>query len=197
MTPADTGLHKLAAQEASMAGGGMSLRFHPLAEIFPLLEGAEFDELVADIKANGLREPIVTYDGMILDGRNRYRACPAAGKAPRFYGAFWAEGKKLYAVDDPATYVISANIHRRHLTAEQKRELIAKLIRATPEKSNRQIAKTAAVSHTHVNKVRAEMEEAGDVETVSTSLDTKGRKQPAKKKRKRGKPTSSQPRAKT
>src|SRR5262245_55724152 len=171
----------------SAADDRNSLQFHPLADIFPLMEGEEFDALVADIKAHGLREPIVTYDGMILDGRNRYRACLAAGKAPRFYGAFWAEGKKLCAVDDPATYVISANIHRRHLTAEQKRELIAKLIRATPEKSNRQIAKTAGVSHTHVNKVRAEMEEAGDVETVSTSIDTRGRKQPATKARKQPK----------
>jgi DNA-binding Lrp family transcriptional regulator len=83
---------------------------------------------------------------------------------------------------DPYAYVISANIHRRHLTAEQKRELIAKLLRAMPEKSNRQIAKQVKASHPHVAKVRAELEKTGDVETVSTSIDTKGRKQPAKRK---------------
>src|SRR5262249_48331951 len=51
-------------------------------------------------------------------------------------------------VTDPVAYVISANIKRRHLTTEQKRELIAKLIKAQPEKSSRQVAKVVGVSHT-------------------------------------------------
>ncbi|HWJ71914.1 MAG TPA: MT-A70 family methyltransferase [Kaistia sp.] len=59
-----------------------SLAFHPLADLFPLIEGAAFDELVADVAANGLREPIVLHQGMILDGRNRWRACWAAGVEP-------------------------------------------------------------------------------------------------------------------
>jgi ParB-like chromosome segregation protein Spo0J len=157
-------------------GRKSELHFHPLADIFPLMEGAEFDELVEDIKANGLRDPIVLFEGKILDGRNRYRACLKAGVDP------YPECHVFnYPGDDPTSFVISKNIHRRHLTAEQKRDVIVKLIKTQPERSNRQIAKEAGVSHTHINKVRAEMEEAGDVETVSTSIDTKGRKQPAKK----------------
>ena len=53
------------------------LAFHPLANVFPLLAGEEFDALVADIQASGLREAIWLYEGQILDGRNRYRACQA------------------------------------------------------------------------------------------------------------------------
>jgi len=151
----------------------MNLRFHPLADVFPLMEGAEFDALVADIKAHGLREPVMVFEGMILDGRNHYRACQSAGIEPTF---------TTYTGDDPVAYVISANIHRRHLTAEQKRDLIAELIKAQPEKSNRQIAKATGVSHPHVAKVRGELEKTGDVETVTTSIDSKGRKQPARKK---------------
>src|SRR6516164_633744 len=99
------------------------LKFHPLANDFPLLEGREFDDLVANIKAHGLHEPIVIFQDQILDGRNRYRACEAAG-------VNYIADNILDPGFDAVAYVVSKNIHRRHLTTEQKRDLIAKLLKA-------------------------------------------------------------------
>ncbi len=88
---------------------------------------------------------------------------------------------KVVIAEDPYAYVLSANVHRRHLTGEQKRELIAKLLKAQPEKSDRQIAETVKASPTTVGTVRAKMESAGDVSKLGTRQDTKGRQQPANK----------------
>ena len=95
-----------------------ALQFHPLADIFPLVEGAEFDELVADIREHGLHEAVVVYEDKVLDGRNRLRACEAAGIDPTF---------TVYTGDDPVAYVISLNLRRRHLDESQRAMVAAKL----------------------------------------------------------------------
>ncbi len=59
-----------------------SLKFHPLAEAYRLMEGEEFQQLVDDIREHGLLEAIVLHEGKILDGRNRYRACGEASTEP-------------------------------------------------------------------------------------------------------------------
>ncbi|KAF0241452.1 MAG: transcriptional activator adenine-specific DNA methyltransferase-like protein, partial [bacterium] len=56
--------------------------FHEVANIFPLMQGEEYKQIVEDIKINGLREPIWLHDNKIIDGRNRYLACIDAGVAP-------------------------------------------------------------------------------------------------------------------
>jgi N6-adenosine-specific RNA methylase IME4 len=94
------------------------LEFHPLADIFPLLEGYELAGLVDDIRAHGLHEPVVLYQGRVLDGRNRLRACEAAGVPCRF---------ETYTGDDPISYVVSLNLRRRHLDESQRAMVAAKL----------------------------------------------------------------------
>ncbi len=90
------------------------LPFHPVANLFPLIDGPEFDALVRDIATNGLLEPIWlnSTDNTIIDGRNRYRACLAAGQVPTFRR--WDGSGSL------VQFVLSLNLHRRHLTSPQR-----------------------------------------------------------------------------
>jgi hypothetical protein len=96
------------------------LEVHPAAELFPLIEGAEFQELVEDIRSNGLRTPILLdAGGRVLDGRNRLRACRAAGVEPRF--------ETWLGSGSPFELVVSLNLRRRHLNESQRAMLAARL----------------------------------------------------------------------
>lgn len=138
------------------------LPVHPLAELFPLTEGDDFERLVADIRKHGLRIPITLYEGMILDGRNRARACEQLGIEP---------ATVEYTGADPRAVVISQNVMRRHLTIEQRKELVMVLHCENPKASNRQIGRSLKLSDHTVAKVRAEndvLPPDHNVEKVST-----------------------------
>ena len=170
------------------------LPVHPAADLFPMMSEAELLELANDINKNGLREKVSVYNDpvigdCVLDGRNRLDALALIGQLWDDTGNLKSDIGGLvgacsvhYPNFEPYAFVISKNIHRRHLTADQKRDLIVAVLKAQPHKSNRQVAKEVGASHPHIAKVRREAEKTGDVETVSTSIDTKGRKQPAKRK---------------
>jgi hypothetical protein len=184
------------------------LPVHPAADLFPMLGRDELLELGEDIKKNGLRCPIVIWSRdkygteYLLDGRNRLEAMELAGLlclsngtlALNRGGVTWPLEREYLRWDThapdgvsdhehPSHLVASLNIRRRHLTAEQKRELIAKLIKATPKKSDRQIATATKTDHKTVASVRAEQEARGEIPHVSTRTDSKGRQQPANKAR--------------
>lgn len=100
--------------------------FHPYANLFPLIEGPEFESLVADIAAHGVREPVWLYEGKILDGRNRYRAAQVAGvECPT----------NTYEGDSPLQFVVSLNLHRRHLN-ESQRAMVAARVATLPIGAN-------------------------------------------------------------
>jgi DNA-binding Lrp family transcriptional regulator len=140
-------------------------------------------------------------DYALLDGRNRLDAMELVGIAfelayKKIRRGIWgwclfqpedasdfvigdcAVVESPFFLEDPYDYVLSLNVHRRHLTNEQKRNLIAKVIKAKPALSDRQIAEKTGTSHPTVAKVRDRLEESGDVEKFTTSTDTMGREQP-------------------
>jgi ParB-like nuclease domain len=127
-------LEQHAAPPVETCDDWRSYTLHPLCELFPAIEGAAFGELVASIKENGLQEPITVLDGTILDGRNRYNACLAAGVEPVFVP---------FRGDDPVRFVIAANVHRRHLDASQRAVIAAKI--AVLQDGQRQVGKFADV----------------------------------------------------
>jgi hypothetical protein len=97
--------------------------FHPLADIFPMLDDDELKALAEDINAKGLTEPITLYEGKILDGRNRYRACELA-KVELKRDDF-IEFEDEYEGDDALGFVVSKNLHRRHLNESQRAKIAA------------------------------------------------------------------------
>lgn len=94
---------------------------HPITSIFPRLEGDDFDALVDDIRRHGLREAIWRHrNGEILDGDNRWRACQVLGiNCPS--RTFEGDDSEILA------FVISQNLHRRHLDTSQRAMIAAKL----------------------------------------------------------------------
>ena len=92
--------------------------FHPIADLFPLIQDEEFEALCKDIKKNGLRQNIMIFEGKILDGRNRFRACKAVGEELRtieFLGT------------DPYEYVTAQNLLRRHISPTQRALIAAEM----------------------------------------------------------------------
>jgi hypothetical protein len=143
-----------------------------------------------------LQSPIVffvenDYD-YLLDGRNRLAAMEAVGipviDEESELGDILDTIPYHVFEGDPFAFVLSVNIHRRHLKPEKKRDLIRKVLKAQPAKSDRQIAAETKTSPTTVGTVRAKAEAAGDVSKLDTRTDATGRQQPARKPAKKPAP---------
>jgi len=121
------------------------LEAHPFADLFPMLGADDSADLRADIAAYGLRDRVVIFEGRILDGRNRYRALQEIAKLGLAY-----HGRSLTAVDlvpgapgnifekfagteaEALEYVLSKNLHRRHLDESQRAMVAANLAGLKP-----------------------------------------------------------------
>lgn len=119
------------------------LPIHPASNLFPQMEEQDFQVLKADIAQNGLCEPITVYQGQLLDGRFRSRACKELGIELSV---------REYEGTDPLAFVVSMNLHRRHLKPSQHALIAARLAdskrggdRSKPQKCGLTHAQAAAL----------------------------------------------------
>lgn len=133
------------------------LEAHPVADIFPLMEGAALEDLAADIAAFGLREPLWLHqDGRIIDGRNRYAACQIAAVEPAT--RVW-DGEDAGLV----AFVVSLNLHRRHLNASQISMVGAR------------IATLGQGARTDISAIAGRLSQPEAAAVLNTSVDSIGR----------------------
>ena len=165
-----------------------SFDVHPAAAIFPLLTEDDFAALKEDIRQHGQMEDIAVFKGQILDGRNRYRACLELN-----IEAQWCE---VEICDDPIAYVLSHNLHRRHLSAYQRAEIVLKLepkIRAKAKDKKRESG--GAVPQKSAKPPIDTRKQLADLARVSTDTRERVRKiaakapEPVKEKLRRGETT--------
>ena len=167
--------------------------FHPLADLFPLIDGEEFDALASDIErrtayTSRLRCSGERFSTDVIDIEH------STGSASRSVNITSKSWKRRHRPEwrsrlprtrtqrARARVRISKNIHRRHLSADQKRELVTKLLKAKPGAPNNAIANEVKVDDKTVAKVRRDLETRSEIPNVETRTDTRGRKQPARKK---------------
>ncbi len=111
---------------------------HEYAALFPMMSESEIRTLALDIKERGQQNPVFVLNGKILDGRNRFAACRSLKIAPRM---------ETYSGDDPLGFVISNNLHRRHLTEPQRAMVAANLANLTNVKRASSREEGATVTH--------------------------------------------------
>src|SRR4051812_4159069 len=172
-------------------------QIHPAALLLPRMAEDELRTLGEDIKANGLHMPIVLamhYPKLangkidqhkkflgVIDGISRLDAMELVSLEVIRNGEF---NRQLISVDepsdlpDPFEYVLSINLHRRHLTSEQKRQTIEKAILAKPELSNSGLAKMLhrLATDKTIATVRRKMEGNSEILNKTERKEASGRK---------------------
>jgi hypothetical protein len=159
---------------------------HPYCEIIPEIDAIALDELTEDIRKNGLNEPIVLYDGKILDGRSRFQACSKAQVEPKFanFTSVHPIVNKAPAQTEKDTialnWVVSRNVSRRHLDSSQRAMVASRLANmglgqsSTGGVTRGEAAKKLNVSTTLVSQAstiaREAPEKVADIESGKTTI---------------------------
>jgi ParB-like nuclease domain len=126
------------------------IAIHPAAQLFERMPDAQIEELAADIKQRGLKQPLLFlrgHDGYsLLDGRNRLCAHTLLGDVKLTSEGLPQISHKVVQTDDPIAFVLSHNLHRRHLTNEERAKLVRRIATEHPEYSVRRLAEVTGAS---------------------------------------------------
>lgn len=140
----------------------MTREIHPLADLFPLLEGKKMEELVKSIKENGQQDPIILdQQGQLIDGRNRLKACQLADVEPRFKTIEFKSELEILA------FIKAKNMDRRHLTDKQRADIAAKLV--TAKRGGNKRPPTKVKNLLLVDQVEITIEQAAEMMDVSSN----------------------------
>jgi hypothetical protein len=95
---------------------------HPVLELIPPMRPREYEPFRADVAEHGVITPVeVDEHGVVLDGRERLRAC-------RELGVDCARRIRIgLSEEEKFTLVTSLNLTRRHLSADQRAVVALKL----------------------------------------------------------------------
>jgi len=97
------------------------IKIHPACDLFPPMSEEDYQELKADIAANGVQESVTFWRGQLIDGRHRVRAMQELGINVGYHSS------EIYESADPFAFAISVNLKRRHLTTSQRAMIASKL----------------------------------------------------------------------
>lgn len=120
------------------------MRHHPIAEVWPMMDEDKLKELADDILKNGQLVPVWIYEGMILDGRNRWAACQLAGVQPKV---------QQYIGDEPTAFAVSLNDRRRHMGKSALAAVAAELEPFFAEDAKRRYEETVGRPKKSVEKI--------------------------------------------
>ena len=147
------------------------LKQHPLSAAFPPMQTDEFDKLVENIRGNGQQEPGTVYEGKVLDGWHRYRACNILG--------ITFDMRPLPAGMLPETWVIAKNLERRHLSKQQRAVAVAKVTehkwrspgekdsQKKPAVSERELAKLSGTSVSTIQTAKKAVREGKEKQVLA------------------------------
>lgn len=158
----------------------MTLKQHPLSAAFPAMSAEEYQSLKDSIAANGVLNPITTFEGMVIDGWHRYTAANELGVV--------CPGEELDSWIDPRDFVKAQNENRRHLTASQRAAAIVSIykwvptgsnqhskvggeVASPPPKTNDELASLAGVTKRTIQQAKA-AEKAGLIDAVKDGAIT-------------------------